>query len=237
MSVPGQTSRLLVSVSSLAEAEMVMQAGVDILDLKNPHAGALGALALSDIRSIVNATDGRKLVSATIGDVPMQPACIVDRVDDTLSTGVDIVKIGFTDAAERDACIAALGDIARRGAKLVAVLFADAGYDLSVLSMLKTAGFYGVMIDTAVKDGRHLLDHMTLAELRDFVQTARELGLHSGLAGSLRAEHLEMLMPVGADYIGFRGGVCDEFERCNRIIPDKVSALHKMLHKCNTMRL
>ena len=237
MMVLHATSRLLVSVSSLAEARMVMDTGIDILDLKNPEAGALGALMLEEISAIVDLNDGRKLTSATIGDVAMQADLVTHRVEDVLATGVDIVKIGLLNTAGRDACIDRLRTLTGKGAKLVAVLFADLGVEWPVLEKLNSAGFYGVMLDTASKDGYHLLDHMPIDILRRFVDEARALGLCSGLAGSLRAEHLELIEPLGADYIGFRGGVCDGFERRSAIDVAKISALHKMLLKCNTSRV
>ena len=86
---------MLASVNSLAEARLVLEAGVDIIDLKQPEQGALGALALADVRAIVTEIDGRCLVSATIGDLPMQPEVVFNAVKAMAETGVDYIKIGF----------------------------------------------------------------------------------------------------------------------------------------------
>ena len=106
-----------------------------------------------------------------------------------------------------------------------------------MLPKLHQAGFYGVMLDTAQKDGRHLLDHILLEELSEFVEKARALGLYSGLAGSLREHHIEILAPLQADYLGFRGGVCENFERRSRVSGTKIFNLHQMLYKSNTMQV
>ncbi len=234
--IPAQrTSRLLVSVSSYAEAMLVQESAVDILDIKNPEAGALGALSLEEIRLIVKANRACKETSATIGDVPMQVELVLRRVMETLSTGVGIVKIGLYPDSQLEACIDRMREFTGQGAKLVAVMFADYGVNLMLLPKLKAAGFYGVMLDTAQKDGRHLLDHLKMDEIGAFVRHARSLGLYSGLAGSLRAEHLASIAPIGADYIGFRGGVCEDFQRRNRISPSKIRDLNAVLHKRNTL--
>jgi uncharacterized protein (UPF0264 family) len=234
--IPAQrTSRLLVSVSSYAEAMLVQESAVDILDIKNPEAGALGALPLEEIRLIVKANHARKETSATIGDVPMHPAEVSHRVMETLATGVGIVKIGLYPDPQLEACVERMSEFTARGAKLVAVMFADHGVNLRLLPKLKAAGFYGVMLDTAQKDGRHLLDHLMLDEIDGFVRHARSLNLCTGLAGSLRAEHLSSIVPIGADYIGFRGGICEDFQRRNRISPSKIRDLNTMLHKRNRL--
>ena len=234
--IPAQrTSRLLVSVSSYAEAMLVQESAVDILDIKNPEAGALGALPLEEIRLIVKANHACKETSATIGDVAMQPEVVSHRVMETLATGVDIVKIGLYPDPQLEACIEHLHALTGHGAKLVAVMFADHGMNLKLLPKLKAAGFYGVMLDTAQKDGRHLLDHLMIDEMDAFVRQARSLNLYSGLAGSLRAEHLYSIAPIGADYIGFRGGVCEDYQRRNTISPTKIRDLNTVLHKHNTL--
>jgi uncharacterized protein (UPF0264 family) len=204
-------SKLLISVSDYAEAIEVMRTDIDILDLKNPQEGALGALSLEDIRLIVKTNNGCKQISATIGDVPMQPHLIAERVQATLATEVDIVKIGFFGAHGHVPCIDALKGMAQ-GGKLIAVLFADQQPDLSLLPKLRQAGFYGVMLDTAVKDGRNLLAHM-------------------------RVDHIDSLATLQADYLGFRGGVCEDFERRNKVSRTKILNLHHMLHKCNTLQV
>ena len=53
-------TQLLVSVKNLAEAKIALAADVDIIDLKNPADGALGALSAEDIAQIVQFIAGRK---------------------------------------------------------------------------------------------------------------------------------------------------------------------------------
>ena len=58
-------SGMLASVENLAEALLVLEAGADIIDLKSPSAGALGALPLTTVREIVQVLAGRRPVSAS----------------------------------------------------------------------------------------------------------------------------------------------------------------------------
>ena len=58
-------SRILASVADLEEALIAVECGVDIIDLKNPAAGALGALPVTTIRTIVEQVARRKPVSSS----------------------------------------------------------------------------------------------------------------------------------------------------------------------------
>jgi uncharacterized protein (UPF0264 family) len=175
----------LASVTSAAEAEIVLAAGADIIDLKDPHSGALGALPASTIREAVCAVAGRRTVSATAGDLPMQPRLVADAVAGIAELGVDIVKVGLFAGGDPLACIAALAREATRGTRIVAVLFADQAPDFAVIDRLQEAGFAGAMLDTADKRAGGLRRHLGDAVLGDFVERVSRCGMLSGLAGSL----------------------------------------------------
>ena len=110
----------LASVISAAEAEIVLAAGADIIDLKDPHSGALGALPSPVIGEAVRTAAGRRTVSATAGDLPMQPRLIADAVARIAELGVDIVKVGMFPGGEPLACIAALAEQLRPSRIVVA---------------------------------------------------------------------------------------------------------------------
>ena len=94
---------LLASVTGPEEAELALDRGADIIDLKNPAAGALGALATETVRACLSVVGGRRPVSAVAGDLPMQPDVIVAAVEALARTGVDYVKVGLFPAARRAA--------------------------------------------------------------------------------------------------------------------------------------
>lgn len=209
MSRPNRSTGMLASVTSLREAALALQWGADIIDLKNPSEGALGALPLAAVSAIVKFVAGRKPVSATVGDLTaMEPMALRQAVTSMAATGVDYVKAGFFPGRNLTACVEALSRPARDGAAIVAVLFADSGVKHGLLGELALHGFTGVMLDTAVKDGRSLRDHLRIEEIRAFVQEAKARGLLTGLAGSLSEKDIPHLLPLRPDYLGFRGGLC-----------------------------
>lgn len=224
---------LLVSVTNRQEAEIALETGVDILDMKNPAAGALGRLPFHTVADIVALARGRCTTSATIGDLPMQPELVAAAVAEMAETGVDIVKIGFFGSAAHEACAEAASRAVAGRARLVAVLMADETPDRSLIPVLRQQRFYGVMLDTASKSGKHLLDYFNIGELRDFCSEAHLNGLVSGLAGSLRCQHVGMLEDLNPAYLGFRGAVCLENNRQARLDAGKLCSIKSLLRKNN----
>lgn len=218
---------VLASVTNVDEARIALEAGADIIDLKNPSQGALGALPVSVIEQVVRFIDGRKPVSATIGDLPMQPAILCQAVENTVDTGVDIVKVGFFGKDGHAECAQALAPAISRGIKTVAVMFADQEPDFSLLPVFAVSGFYGAMLDTADKTAGGLLFWLDEARLRDFVGMSHNHGLLTGLAGSLRETDIAALASLEADYLGFRGALCSNHRRQAALDPVRMSFISR----------
>jgi len=198
--------RLLASVTGPEEAEIVIEGGADLVDLKDPAQGALGAVSPAVLNATLRAVAGRRPVSAVAGDLPMQPDVVRRAVE--ARQAADYVKIGLFQASreERVAVIEALREPASRS-RLIAVFFADGDPDFTLLTVLAEAGFAGAMIDTIGKSSGGLLQYLSLAELADFVAKARGLGLITGLAGSLEPPDVPRLAVLRPDYLGFRGAL------------------------------
>lgn len=199
---------MLASVANLAEARLAAAGGADIVDLKNPVAGALGALPIADVATIVRVLGGMRPISATVGDLPMAPGVVAPAIAAMAATGVDYVKLGFFPGGDWPGVTDSLRPLALSGIRLIGVFFADQPLERHWLDRLADAGFTGAMLDTADKQRGSLTRLRDLDFLRDFVDASRSLGLLCGLAGSLRAEDIETLLPMGADYLGFRGALC-----------------------------
>jgi uncharacterized protein (UPF0264 family) len=215
---------VLASVSSAVEAAQVLTEDVAIIDLKDPTAGALGALPEATIRAALARIDGHRCVSATVGDLPMQPEVIAAAVARIAALGVDIVKVGLFSGGDRAGCLAALGAEATRGRRIVLVMFADQQPDFSVIERARDLGLAGVMLDTAEKQGGGLRDHLDSARLSEFVTRTRAAALLCGLAGSLRLEDIPALLPLRPDYLGFRGALC-QAGRTGTLDPARVRAV------------
>ena len=207
--------RLLVSVRDPAEAEAARLAGVDLVDAKDPERGALGALDTRTVREIVARVSGGAVTSAVAEPTPRD-------VDAMAASGVNWVKTGIGAArrGDRDA-LAALA--AAAPGRLIAVLFAEDGPAAALVPHLAEAGFAGAMIDTAGKRGARLPDLAAPADLAAFTAACRDNGLMSGLAGSLRVIDIPSLGAYAPDYLGFRGGLCRDFDRRNGIDPLRVA--------------
>jgi uncharacterized protein (UPF0264 family) len=205
--------RLLVSVSNDSEARAALEGGADIIDAKDPHAGALGAVSLDVFTDIHRVATPIVPVSAALGEASDESA-IERTARDFTEAGATFVKIGFAginDAARVHALLVA----ARRCASacLVAVAYADRQHcDLPLMEMVKvasSAGAMGMLIDTWDKHGaglRYLVDGQTL---RAWTSAAHEAGLLVAAAGKLTIDDLSWVTACGADIAGVRGAACE----------------------------
>lgn len=222
---------MLASVRSLAEARIVLAAGADVIDLKEPSAGALGALDPDTAACIVEFVNGRTTVSATIGDVPFDRDALRPAIERTAAAGVDMIKVGVfggSGVLESSAGLAALellADCRRLGNRVVLILFAeDLMHDprfadavtaggRPLLPLLSSVGITGVMLDTREKRTGSLTEKLPMSALKGFVERAGAANLLTGLAGSLRMQDIEPLLELGPDYLGFRSALCRNGER------------------------
>lgn len=219
---------MLASVTGPQEAEIAIEGGADIIDLKDPKAGALGALGFEAVRETVRAIAGRRPASAVTGDLLPKPALILKTAVAMAETGVEFVKVGLFPGAERRNCIKALAPLAGE-TKLIAVLFADREADFDLIGLLAESGFAGVMLDTAGKGNGSLISHMKPARLEEFVSRSRATGLMAGLAGSLEAPDVPRLLPLRPDVLGFRGALCRNDDRRSPLDPQAVSAIRRLI--------
>jgi len=221
-------TKMLASVNGVEEAQIALSGGADIIDLKDPKAGALGAVAIEVIGEVMAAVAGRQPVSAVTGDLPMKPETIRAKAGEIAAAGVDYVKIGFFPSENAAACAEALAPLAAR-TKLIAVLFADLEPDFALLPVLARCGFHGAMLDTARKNGQRLLAHMPPERLHGFVDQCRALGLKVGLAGSLEAPDIPRLLPMAPDFLGFRGALCGTSDRTGALDAEAVREIRELI--------
>jgi uncharacterized protein (UPF0264 family) len=237
---------MLASVATQDEARAAFHSNVDILDLKDPAQGALGAVAPGIAAAVVAEFRGRLPVSATVGDL-LHPEEIRAACRHLAEIGVDFVKVGIFAPARLAESLPILAAEAARGTRLVAVLFPDLGYGadpeniagagpiaqigadaaiahiLESLPRLAAAGIHGAMLDTATKAGGSLRQRLPEAALAAFVRHAHGLGLFTGLAGGLRLEDVAPLLALGPDYLGFRGALCAGQERTQALDPARLA--------------
>jgi dihydroneopterin aldolase len=221
-------TRFLASVRDPAEAELVLAAGADIVDLKDPAQGALGAVAPELIEACVAGIAGRAPVSATLGDLPMEPASVAQAAASTAVLGVDYMKLGIPPGGDPHGCFAALRALARRrGLTLVFCAAAPPAFDPGAAAI--AAGARGLMLDTAGKGTGALPDHMAMDDIARFVKAGHCAGLMVGVAGSLRASHVAPLLALEPDVIGFRGALCRDGVRDRGLDPQACRRIRDLI--------
>jgi len=221
--------QLLISVINENEAKAATGGGADIVDVKNPREGALGANFPHVIRKVRQCTPSVLPVSAAIGDAPNKPGATALAALGASVCNVQYVKVGLYGTQTARQAVFLLKEVCRAvreydsDIKIIAAAYADA-HLIGALPALKSpfvsieAGADGCMIDTAVKDGNTLFSHLGDDELNEFVQNCNKAGLLSALAGSLREADIPRLSKIGPDIIGFRGAACTTGDRVKGIV-------------------
>ena len=216
----------LASIRSLEEARLISPMLPDIVDIKEPDEGALGAVATEEIVKIVTYLEGKRPISATIGDQPMTASVIDKAIRRIANTGVDYIKVGLPPSSAMMSVIQSLQTI--KTYRVIAVLFADKmTYNPQLIPLLKAAGFVGVMVDTAMKTGHTLCDYWSLSQLEVFIEQTKRYQLLTGLAGALRWQDIAPLQLLAPDYIGFRSALCVGQDRQQKISLSQVKQIQK----------
>lgn len=213
--------RLLVSVRDADEAHAALAGGADLIDIKEPANGPLGRADDTVIAEVVRAVAGRVPVSAALGELHVNP--------DVPPTPLDYVKWGLAGWKDRD--WRTVLDATPRHAVVVA--YADyeevAGAHLvQLITYAQTRPAPAFLFDTAIKDGRTLLDHLSVGIVGDLVGILQSFGVPVALAGSLGPDEIACLAGVRPTWFAVRGAVCDG-GRDGRISADKVRRIREIL--------
>jgi (5-formylfuran-3-yl)methyl phosphate synthase len=227
--------RLLVSVTNADEARLAVQGGVDIVDVKNPAEGSLGAPAPGVIERVREVVPPEHPVSAAVGDLPNLPGTAALAALGAARSGAAYVKVGLWGTSTTDAAVAVLSavrDALDGGAAVIAAAYADAervpGEPLpprALVAAARRAGAGGCLLDTAIKDGRGLFEWLTPEALAAVVEEAHAAGLEMALAGALRTEDLAVVRSVGADIAGVRSAACRNGRRTAPLDAERIGRL------------
>jgi (5-formylfuran-3-yl)methyl phosphate synthase len=198
---------MLAGVIDGQEAAIALHGGADIIDFEDPRQGLLAAASWEAIEAGLKAiSTRRRRVGAALGAPPYEAEGLAKRVRALIAAGVDAVKLAV-DAPSLDKLDGTLRALAPE-VRLVGVLWADRTPDLDCLPRLGRIGFKSVLLDTAEKGGKRLLDYQTPSELEAFCARCRAHGLNSALAGSLEPPDVPRLLLVAPSILGFRRALC-----------------------------
>ena len=239
--------KLLISVVNEEEATSAVHGGADILDVKNPREGALGANYPWIIRGIRQRTPDKLPVSVAIGDAPNKPGVTSLAALGAAVCGIQYIKVGLHGTKEPQQAVFLLREVCRAvrehddGIKIIAAAYADADRIGSLPmrnlpAVSKEAGADGCMVDTFTKDNSSLFSHIGDAELRVFVEKCNKDGLLCALAGSIGLLDIPRVSKIGPDIIGFRTAAClgdrvngtvniEQVERLKKLTAANVSPL------------
>ncbi|PVX24574.1 MAG: hypothetical protein CW716_09805 [Candidatus Bathyarchaeum sp.] len=217
--------KLLVSVVNKTEALDSINGGADIIDVKNPKEGSLGANFPRVIKEVKEVTPKNLELSATIGDLPNLPGTASLAALGAAVSGVDYVKVGLYGVKTVEEATTLMTEVVRAvkdydsGLKTIASGYADFRtvgcvnpLDLPIVA--HKAGSDGVLVDVKIKNVQsNLFNFLADKELKSFVDKAHDYNLLAALAGSLDATDIPRIQSFGADIIGVRGAVCAKKDR------------------------
>jgi uncharacterized protein (UPF0264 family) len=231
------TLKLLISPKNETEAAEAIAGGADIIDVKNPEEGPLGANFPWVIKRIRQMAPANIEVSCTLGEMPNLPGSMALAALGAAVTGVDYLKAGLYGLKTPQEAVSLMQNVVKAAKdynssiKVVASGYADANRASTVDPLLVPKIAHQTqadiaMLDTAIKDGKNLFTFLTKHQLQNFVEEAHSYGLKAALAGSLLKEDLPVINALGADVVGLRGAACTLSDRVNgRITREKVREL------------
>ena len=231
---------LLVSVRDSREAKAALSGGAHIIDAKEPDAGALGAVSLHVLRTIVTEVGGTRPVTAALGDARDEDDLLRDARA-FVDAGASLVKVGFA-RIPSPARVASLLEAAAAGAghrRVIAVAYADHAHvgacaADAVLEAAATAQVAGILLDTADKNGPGVATLLDPRALAAWVSEARRRGLQNAVAGRLAMDDLPQVFAASADIAGVRGAACDHGRR-GSVSAARVRALVQHLQAISTV--
>ncbi len=227
--------QLLVSPASVEEAKSALAA--DIVDVKRPEEGSLGASFPWIIRAIKDLT--HKPVSAAIGDFDCKPGGAALTALGAATAGADYIKIGLMFDGEEEA-----EEVVRAVVRAVKETYPEkfvvvAAYSdwkrletispFDLVPIAARAGADITMVDTGIKDGRSTFEFMSEEDLVRFTRMNTELGIKTAIAGSLKFEDIGILRRINPEIIGVRGMVCGGDRRAmvrEELVMKAISMVH-----------
>jgi len=206
--------KILISVVDPDEAINALIGGADIIDIKDPSKGSLGAPDTSVLSSIKRVLPSDATVSVALGDDP-KDGRVIELISVAERHSVGYVKAGSLGLKDTSDAVDAYKNIKSwaRHSKHVAVAYADHYITgcLSPIEILNAAyksDFEVFMIDTLVKNGKSTFDHLGKKRLLKIKEEAHERGMLFALAGSLNLSHAADVFSIRPDVVGFRSAAC-----------------------------
>ncbi|MGC8642264.1 MAG: (5-formylfuran-3-yl)methyl phosphate synthase [Isosphaeraceae bacterium] len=223
-------ARLLVSVRSVAEASRAVEAGADIIDVKEPDFGSLGRADFSVWRQVRSALSPTVPLSVALGELNEWLETGQAHPPAGAWEGLSYRKMGLAGAG-LGWCQAWRELRSRLGRgkdpPWIAVAYADwkaaAAPDPNAIlaTVSDSPEIVGILIDTWAKTEPFRPDAAWIAWARRVHQT----GLMLAVAGGLNRQSIPALAPLAPDVVAVRGAACFGGARLAAIDPKRVAEL------------
>lgn len=217
--------KLLVSPQNSSEAVECVNGEADIIDVKNPAEGSLGANFPGVIKEIREIVPDHIPISATLGDVPYKPGTVALAALGAARAGAAYIKVGLFGTKTINEAIDVMKAVRKTvtdfqlPVEVVAAGYAE-GKEIGCINPLlipeishKSSSDFA-MIDTYNKsNGKSLFDVLSLEDLTHFIKASHKWKIGTALGGSIALKHIPTLKKLKPDIVGIRGAVCDNQDR------------------------
>jgi (5-formylfuran-3-yl)methyl phosphate synthase len=245
--------QILISVRNVREAETALLCGCDIIDLKEPANGSLGAVSDFVGKSIVDLVQDRCSLSFALGE-------LVDRIDPNgrikraqsyvtgniqpASQSTRFVKMGLSNALSLpnwQTCWLTAMDEFPSAIQKVVVAYADG--ENAGAPPLETVVRFAMeirapvlLVDTFDKSKGTLFEYCSQRTLVQLIDQLHAVGIKIALAGSIRADLIQRYAIGVPDIWGMRGAVCDG-GRSGTLSKKKINEIKNIIQKTSIEHL
>jgi uncharacterized protein (UPF0264 family) len=234
---------LLVSVRSASEALEALAGGANVIDVKEPKRGPLGAADPDTISAVVRAVNDRVPVTAAMGELVDWVRAGATAASRFVPSGVSLVKLGLSDCRnisdwptlwnEIIAAVCQPSNVASLIPRPVAVVYADwiaaqAPDPEQVLHAAVKLGCPALLIDTWDKSAGRLFDLWPIRRLGAFVREARAHQIDVVFAGSLDRDAIATAISLSPELVAVRTAACDG-GRDGTVTAARVNALKRAI--------
>ena len=225
---------LLVSVRTGQEARLALAGGADLIDVKEPIRGALGAADPAVWADVLSAVAGAVPASVALGEV--SEAC--EPAHTSTLARFQFAKWGLAHCHPHADWLSRWTqrlDWLPPGVTPVAVVYADWQRAESpppeqIIEAAAGLGCGVVLFDTFDKQHGGLLEHLSHQELGRLTGQARQAGLRVVFGGGLCRMTIPQVLSLQPDYVAVRGAVCRR-DRTGDLDTALVRQLHAVVHQ------
>ncbi|MCA9087201.1 MAG: hypothetical protein KDA90_01060 [Planctomycetaceae bacterium] len=232
--------KLLVSVRTAEEACAALAGGADIIDVKDPAAGALGMASPQTLTAIRAVVPDSISLSLALGEVIEREQHLPASLPRS-----DFAKLGLAGLndpshfQQRWVNIRQQVDAnAPSPRRWIAVVYADhrgcnAPTPETVLQAACATHCAGLLFDTSDKQSGHLWSHLSDSQLKPLIIEAQAQGLLVAVAGRLGLADIPAAASLGVDIFAVRSAACVGGSRDGPVCRHAVAELRAQLPGSN----